>query len=226
MQAESIPVETTTRATEIRDVERWISLAAATGMIAYGISRRSVFGLCVAGAAAPLAYRGIAGRWPWFEQGRARGHTRIDVRESVRIARPADEVFALWRQVENLPRFMTHLESVTDLGGGRSHWVAKGPAGSRVEWDAEIINEIDNKVIGWRSLPGSDVVSSGSVAFSTPREGECELCVTLQYEPPMGRAGATAAAVLGQAPSQTIREDLRHVKELLEDPEAFRQGPL
>src|SRR5262252_209414 len=137
MQTESISVEAKTHATDIPDVERWISLAAATAMIAYGIRRRSLFGLCVAAAAAPLAYRGISGRWPWFEDGRASGRTRIDVRESVRIARPADEVFGLWRQVENLPRFMTHLESVTDLGGGRSHWVAKGPAGSRVEWDAE-----------------------------------------------------------------------------------------
>jgi uncharacterized membrane protein len=120
---------------------------------------------------------------------------------------------------------MAHLESVTDLGGGRSHWVAKGPAGSRVEWDAEIINEVDGKVIGWRSLPGSDVVSAGSVNFSPVSAGECELSVHLQYEPPAGRVGAAAAMILGREPSQTIREDLRHVKRILEDPAAFQQGP-
>src|SRR5262245_51478119 len=133
MQPESIPLRTTARPPEIGDVERWFSLAAATAMIAYGVSRRTVFGFCVAAAAAPLAYRGIAGRWPRFDDGWISGDTRVHVRESVRIARPADEVFALWRQIENLPRFMSHLESVTDLGGGRSHWVAKGLAGSRVE---------------------------------------------------------------------------------------------
>jgi uncharacterized membrane protein len=207
-------------------MERWISLAAATVMIGYGVSRRSAFGLFVAAAAAPLAYRSIAGKWPWFDDRRASAGACVYLRESVRIGRPADEVSALWRQMDNLPRFMTHLESVTDLGGGRSHWVARGTAGSRIEWDAQIMEDTDENVIGWHSLPGSDVVSAGLVAFSTPRDGECEVSVTLQYEPPVGRAGATAADVLGLTPSKAIREDLLHVKKLLEDPAAFRDGPL
>jgi uncharacterized membrane protein len=232
MQTESTP-QSVAGTTEVGDAERWASLAAATAMMAYAIRRRSVFGFCLAAAAAPLAYRGIVGKWPQFGDGLKDGDTRsvlsgaagIHVRESVRVARPVDEVFDLWRQLENLPRFMAHLESVTDLGGGRSHWVAKGPAGSLVEWDAEIINEVDGKVIGWRSLPGSDVVSAGSVNFSPVNAGECELSVHLQYEPPAGRVGATAAMILGREPSQTIRADLRHVKQILEDPTAFQQGP-
>jgi uncharacterized membrane protein len=234
MQTESIPIQYTASATEVSAAEGWASLAMATAMMAYGIRRRSVYGFCLAAAAAPFAYRGIAGRWPRFGNGWKDEDTRaalsgsdgIHVRDSIRVARPVDQVFALWRQVENLPRFMTHLESITDLGGGRSHWVAKGPTGSRVEWDAEIVSEIDNKVIGWRSLPGSDIVTAGSVNFSPVSAGECEVSVHLLYEPPAGRLGATAATILGREPSQTIREDLRHVKRVLEDPAAFQKGPI
>jgi uncharacterized membrane protein len=234
MQTESIPFHSTTSTTEAGEAERWITLAAASAVMAYGISRRSVYGFCLAAAAAPLAYRGIVGKWPRFGSGRTDGDTRavlsgaggIHVRESIRVERPADEVFDLWRQLENLPRFMTHLESIRDLGGGRSHWTAKGPAGSKVEWDAEIINKVDNHVIGWRSLPGSEVVSAGSVTFSAVSAGECEVSVHLQYEPPAGRVGATAAMILGREPSRMIREDLRHVKRLLEDPTSFQQGPI
>src|SRR6266540_3157674 len=145
------------------DVERWATLAAAATAMAYGFSRRSIAGTCLAFAAAPFAFRGLTGQWPQFPSGlRSSGDTRealagdrgIHVRESVRVAKPVDEVYRFWRQVDNFPCFMSYLEEVTDLGGRRSHWVAKGPAETRVEWDAEIINEVENKVIGWRSLPG------------------------------------------------------------------------
>jgi uncharacterized membrane protein len=121
---------------------------------------------------------------------------------------------------------MSHLANVTDLGNGRSHWVARGPANIKVEWDAEIINEVDNKVIAWRSLPGSDVVTAGSVTFSSARAGRStQLTVNLQYEPPAGRAGAFVAMAAGREPSQTIREDLRRIKQLLEAHEVPRATP-
>ena len=87
------------------------------------------------------------------------GERGVRVRDAVRLEKPLAEVYRFWRRLENLPQFMTHLERVTELGDGRSHWIAKGPAGVRVEWDAEIINEAENKVIGWRSIPGGDVVT-------------------------------------------------------------------
>jgi uncharacterized membrane protein len=112
---------------------------------------------------------------------------------------------------------MTHLDRVTETSDGKSHWVARGPAGLAVEWDAEIINEVENQVIGWRSLPGSDVVTAGSVNFDTARDGRStQVSVHLQYGPPAGKAGALAAALFGREPSQMIREDLRHFKQLLE----------
>jgi uncharacterized membrane protein len=119
---------------------------------------------------------------------------------------------------------MDYLVSVTDLGGGRSHWVARGPADVRVEWDAEIINEIQNKLIGWRSLPGGDVVTAGSVNFDQARgdDRRTQVTVSLQYEPPAGKVGAFVATLFGREPKQTIREDLRRLKQLLEAGELAR----
>ena len=206
---------------DIREFERWASLAAATAFMVYGFSRRSVPGVALAAVAAtPFAYRTLVGKWP-FENGNTRtalsGDRGIHLREVVRIEKPISEVYAFWRELENLPRVLTHLEQVTELGNGRSHWIARGPADLGVEWDAEIINEVENKVIGWRALPESDVVTAGSVNFKPVRDGRAtEIVVHLQYEPPAGRAGAFLARVFGREPSQTIREDLRRLKQVLE----------
>jgi len=213
----------------IHELERWASLAAAGAVMAYGFSRRTAPGVALAVAATPLVYRGIAGRWP-FENGYATdtrralsGDSGIHVREAVRVERPVEEIYGFWRQLENLPRVLTHLEQVSDLGDGRSHWIARGPADLGVEWDAEIINEVENKVIAWRSLPQSDVVTAGSVNFKPLRGGRAsEISVHLQYEPPAGRAGAFFARMFGREPSQTIREDLRRLKQVMETGEIPR----
>lgn len=112
---------------------------------------------------------------------------------------------------------MRYLDSVREETADRSHWVAIGPRGVRVEWDAELINEVEDKVIAWRSLPGSDVVTAGSVNFDSVRGGrETQVTVNLQYAPPAGKPGAWVAMLFGREPSQTIREDLRRLKQVLE----------
>jgi uncharacterized membrane protein len=216
------------RSTAYGDVERWGTAMMAASLLAFGLSRRSVPGVLVAAGAIPLAYRSLARQPPRYLRSRrrySRGDTRaalagergIHVRESVRLEKPLAEVYRFWRRFENLPRFMTHLEQVIDLGNGRSHWIARGPAGMRVEWDAEIINEVENRVIGWRSLPGADVVMAGSVTFAAARQGRStQVSVHLQYAPPAGRLGSAVATVVGREPSQTIREDLRRFKRILE----------
>ena len=221
-----------------RPIERWAAFATATAMIAYGVTRRTMSGAMLAAAATPLAYRGLVGDWPSFLNGHANnghghgpggarialaGDRGVHVRESIRLETPIEEVFRFWRQLENLPRFMTHLDRVNELSETRSHWVAKGPMDARVEWDAEIVNDVENQVIGWRSLPGSDVVMAGSVAFSPARGGRStQVSVDLRYEPPAGRAGAWLATIAGREPSQTIREDLRRFKQMLEAGETPR----
>ena len=111
---------------------------------------------------------------------------------------------------------MRHLESVTEEGN-RSHWVAKAPLGTSVSWDAEIITERANELIGWRSLPGSTVDTAGSVHFQSAAGGRgTEVRVELKYDPPAGKVGATLAECLGEAPEQQIEEDLTTFKRMME----------
>ena len=209
----------------LSEIQSWAAFGGGAALCLYGATRRSLPGLCLTIAGTPLLYRGLKGRWPEFSERQVGEDTRFaladnrgtHVREAVQLEKPVAEVFVFWRRLENLPRFMQHLEAVTEDAGGRSHWVARGPAGVHVHWDAEIINEVENQVIGWRSLPGSDVVSAGSVNFDSVRGGRStQVTVHLQYAAPGGRAGVVAATLLGRAPSQTIREDLRRFKQLLE----------
>jgi uncharacterized membrane protein len=132
------------------------------------------------------------------------------------IARPREELFQFWRRFDNLPRFMDNLQSVTVLDGRRSHWVAKGPLGARVEWDAEIHNEIPDELIAWRSLPGSEVDQAGSVHFMRGHGGGTEVRVVLRYAAPAGKVGEAIGHVLGEDPAQQIADDLRRLKQVME----------
>ena len=213
----------------VAGLERLGSVATGTIVLAYGLSSRSRARAWLTAAGTTLVYRGVTGHCPVYStlgvttagnddtRTALAGDRGINVHEAVTLERPIEEVYAFWRRFENLPRFMTYLERVDDLGTGRTHWIANGPAGTTVEWDAEIINEIENQVIGWRSLPGSDVTMAGSVNFDRVRNGRAtRVLVRLQYEPAAGRAGAFVARLFGREPSQTIREDLRRFKQLLE----------
>ena len=111
---------------------------------------------------------------------------------------------------------MTHLDRVEIVNDTRSHWVAKGPAGTTVEWDAEMINDRRPDLIAWRSLEGADVASAGSVRFTETRDGGTEITVRLQYEPPAGKLGAWVSALLGEDPARQIRDDLRRLKQLFD----------
>ena len=139
------------------------------------------------------------------------------------IARPAEEVYRSWRNLESLPDFMDHLESVKDIDGRRSHWVAHGPARTIVEWHAEIVEDVVGEVIAWRSVEGSDVDNSGSVRFSPAPKGHgTEMTVELDYAVPGGALGASMATLLGEEPSQQLRDDLRRFKQVVETGEVVR----
>jgi uncharacterized membrane protein len=181
----------------------------AAGALGAGLIARGSIGYCPVYATANMSSR--------QDTRDALGGPRgVLVHKTMTINRPVEDVYRFWRDLSNLPRCMQHLESVTPLGNGRSHWIAKGPAGMRVEWDAEIINEEENRVIGWRSLEHADVVSAGSVNFRECGEGATEIVVRLQYSPPAGRMGALIARLFGEEPSQQIQADLHRVKQCLE----------
>jgi uncharacterized membrane protein len=201
--------------------ERIGSVAAGAGLV-YLASRRSPSSRALRAAGAGLMVRGFSGYCPVNaltgrdsrsrDSKRALGGPRgVHVLESVIVGADPATVYRFWRNLAHLPRFMRHLERVDVIDSTRSHWVAAGPAGASVEWDAEIINDIENKLIAWKSLENADVVSAGSVRFR-PTTGGTEITVHLQYDPPAGSLGAGIAAVFGREPSQTIREDLRRLK--------------
>ena len=216
-----------------RDAETWLALGGGALLLFAGGSRGSKARGWYALASVPLLYRGLTGHWPLHVNG-ADGDTRralggdrgIHVRESVRLERPVAEVYRYWRDLGTLPEFMSHLVRVTETSDRTSHWVAAGPAGLSVEWDAEIIDEDPNRLLAWRSLAGSDVQTAGSVHFDTVRDGRgTQVSVHLQFAPPAGKAGALVASLFGRNPTQTIREDLRHFKQLLEAGEIPTAGP-
>ncbi|HEY6199110.1 MAG TPA: SRPBCC family protein [Candidatus Binatia bacterium] len=137
--------------------------------------------------------------------------------KSVHVNRPPEEVYNFWKNYENFPRFMYHLESVKVTGDKRSHWVAKAPAGMTVEWDAETIQDIPNERIAWRSLEGSTVPNRGEVRFERAPGGRGTIVrVAVEYRPPAGPIGAAIAKLFGREPGQQIREDLRRLKQLIE----------
>ena len=220
-----------TSTVNVADVERWASAVGGALLAAYGIKQlkeRAPSGAAIAAAGSALMYRGATGHCPMYAatgintagdetRSKLAGARGVNVEEVVTIYASAAELYVFWRNLELLPRFMKHLVSVTQLDSCRSHWVAKGPAGRRVQWDAEVINEIPGELIAWRTLPGSQLVSAGSVMFKRAAgERGTEVRVRLQYDPPAGKVGATVAWLFGHEPSQAIREDLRRFKQLME----------
>lgn len=223
----------------VGETERWASAIGGGALAFYGITRLvtqgSWGGAVLALVGGSLIYRGTSGYCAMYDAtgintaGTAEGSTKspvvsvpadrgIKVEESIVINnRTPAELYRFWRSFENLPRFMNHLQSVTLTGGNRSHWVAKAPAGTSVEWDAEVYNEKEGELIAWRSLEGADVDSAGSVHFTAaPGGGGTEVRVVLKYDPPAGVIGAGIAKLFGEEPSQQIREDLRRFKQLME----------
>lgn len=214
--------------------ERIISGIAGAALLGFGLRRRG--GIAGRAVLLPMAggllIRAVTGRCP-VNRALGRNSARpkeyngpassvhqgegLKVERSVTIDRSPEELYRFWRDVENLPRFMAHLEAVTPLDDLRSHWVAKAPAGTRVEWDAEIHNEVENELIAWRSLPDSDVNNAGSVHFIPLAGGRStEVRVVLSYEPPAGRVGATIAKLFGEEPGQQVEDDLRRFKQVME----------
>ena len=146
------------------------------------------------------------------------GKKEIRLRESVSIRRPADELYAFWRDLANLPRIMSHLKEVRVTGPSTSHWIAKAPGGREVSWDARLVEDSDGRWLAWKSEPGADVENAGVVAFN-PGETVHETIVTvdLSYVPPAGVLGEFIAKLFGEEPGQQISEDLARFRFFMED---------
>jgi len=221
-------------AQNIGDAQRLVSAIAGVGLVIEGWRRRSMTGGALAAGGMALLYRAATGYCPALGAmgiamgGRSDtsglGRHKVDsnqatkIRRSIEINRPPSELYGFWRALDNLPRIMSHLESVQVIAGRFSHWMVKTlPGLPTIEWDAEIINDVENERIGWRSLNDSDVDQAGSVEFEPVGDGRTtRLTVTLQYVPIAGRLGAAVSKFLGQDPDFKIAEDLQRFKESME----------
>lgn len=205
-------------------MERGISLASGLALLAYTVARRPRLRMPLGLDASYMIYRGATGHCVFYQmlginRAETNGHEGIRVERAVTVNRPKEELYKMWRDFENLPRFMEHLESVQveDPDTTRSHWVAKGPMDRRVEWDAEVIEEHPNELLVWKSLPGSTVESMGRVEFVDAPGGRGTIVyVSMEYNPPAGSLGAAFAKLFGREPSQQINEDLSHFKQMME----------
>lgn len=207
--------------------ERIGSLAAGVGLAAYGLSRRSLGGVLLALLGGALIKRGATGHCEMYaalgvnsrqlntETG-VPGNKGIKVVKSVTVGRPAQEVYRYWRKFENLAQFMNHVKSVTQIDERRSTWVVKGPMGTDLEWTAQILSDREGELIAWESLPGAEVQNAGSVRFESTGDGQTEVRVSLQYQPPAGVLGAAVAKLFGEAPEQQLEEDLARFKTIIE----------
>jgi len=216
----------------IAQSERTLSILGSAAAIAGGVYRRDALGLLLMVVGSYLGYRGVTGHCYINEAlgvntaERAPGkrvsvpHQQgIRVDQSITVNLPVEDLYPVWRNFENLPRIMEHLKDVTVTGDGQhSHWVAKAPAGLKAEWDAEIINEIRNERIGWRSLEGASVPNAGAVIFRAVAEGT-DIQVSLKYDPPAGALGAAIAKLFGEEPGIQIQKDLARFKQLAESGE-------
>ena len=149
-------------------------------------------------------------------EGSVRALGAVRVRKTIQIEAPVDRVYKLWSDFENFPKFMNNVESIKNVGGNKSHWVVKGPAGSKVEFDAIVTEERPDEVIAWETTPDSTVRHSGQVRFMDSGQRGTQVSVNMAYTPPAGIAGAAVAALFGKDPKSEMDEDLARMKSLIE----------
>lgn len=209
--------------TNVGNAERIISAVTGGALVLYGLKRRDKVGILLSLLGGGLAFRAGTGHCEVYNQlgidtadaENSAAH-KIHVQKSVTINKSATELYEIWRNFENLPQIMNHLESVKITGEKTSHWKAKAPLGAVVEWDAETTSDVKNKKIGWKSAELAEIKNSGVVEFKETKTHGTEVRVTLTYEPPAGKVGSLIAKLFGEEPEQQVEEDLRRFKRLME----------
>lgn len=176
-----------------------------------------VLGVLGALAGGALLFRGIKGQWP-FGGSSTTAPKIVDLSTRQTIQKSREELYAYWRNLDNLPNFMSHLEEVREIDDKRSTWTAKIPGGlGTVEWDAEIVRERTNHLIAWRSLPGAEIENAGEVRFETAPGGKGTIVeTTISYRPPAGELGSYAAKLFNPAFEKTVKKDLEEFKKHME----------
>lgn len=210
-------------------IERWISIAGAVGLLCVTAKREPLAKLAGLAASASLLYRGLTGKCHVYDAiGMSTAASRpnentvihnkkgIHVIESMTIQQPVERVYRAWRDFSNLPKFLTHVESVQNLDERSSRWVIQTPSG-KLQWNATLIEDKPNELISWKSLEDADVRSAGSIRFQFLQALEAtELTVNLRYAPAAGRIAAWMSSFFSDSAEDMIREDLRRFKQIQE----------
>ncbi len=198
---------------------RLLAILFGSSFVASGLRSRRPGALTLGVAGALLALRGFTNLPVGRLLGFGAQRRAVDLRKAIHIEAPREEVFSFFRAFENFPRFMTHVREVRRAGEGRWHWIVDGPAGTSVEWDAEVSAFVPNEVIAWKTVPGATVESSGVARFEDERKGT-RLDIRLSYHPPAGAIGHALAVLLGADPKRRMDDDLLRLKSLLESGKA------
>lgn len=218
--------------------ERIASLAGGGLLALAGLKRGGLGGALAALAGAALLERGATGHcrvYGGLGLSSARGdtghrlggpgkvatfETTVRVKTSLTVSRPAEELYAFWRDYHNATRFMSRIRSVRVDSPTRSHWTMSGPMGRTLEWDSQVTRDLPGEGFGWESLEGADIANRGSVSFLPDTRGE-ETVVTyeVEFDPPGGALGAVVASAFHAVPEQMARADLRRFKALMESGE-------
>jgi uncharacterized membrane protein len=214
--------------------ERLISATLGAFMLSSGINnllRHPIGGLVKTALGGFLLYRGASGNCPFYSSiGKTKGvsqTTAINIRTSLIVNKPKDEVYAFWRKLENLPLFMKHLASVTEIDSKHSHWEAVIPGNiGKIKWNAEIVKEEPGYMIGWQSIPNSTINNAGKVVFHEALGGQgTELEVVIIYHAPAGELGAGIARLINPVFEKVIRQDVMNFKEYIETKHMAKGSP-
>ncbi|MFN2498264.1 MAG: SRPBCC family protein [Pyrinomonadaceae bacterium] len=211
------------RGLDLGKIENIVVVVAGATVVGYGVRKQSpaIIALGLIGGGAFLC-RNSLGKLANTMSLRSSSTEDVardyHIEKSITINQTPEALYKFWRDLENLPRFIENLESVKPLDDRRSHWVVKGPGNTTVEWDAEIINEKENELIAWRSLPErAEVTNAGSIHFERAPDGRgTKVSVTVNYNPPGGAVGLLVAKLFGEEPGQLIDLNLRRLKRLVE----------
>lgn len=214
-------------------IERKASLVGGAALAVSGLKylakKHYLPGLVMMTAGGLFLYRGKTGHCNLYEaigvDTAESEDSSLRIEKILTINRPPQQVYEFWHDLQNLPRFMQHLDSVHETGEKTSHWKARGSVGVTVEWDAEMIDDYPGQQISWLSVGETELPNSGIVEFKkAPGDLGTELKVVIEYYPPGGTIGKTIAKLAGYLNAQMLEEDLKRLKQILETGEVATSG--
>ncbi len=220
----ALPARQEGREINAADIEHIGALTVGGVLLLKGLFKGGPLGLIYKIGGAALIYRGQQGYRPLYdaigiempEGATGVGKHNARVEHEIVVKRPREELYRIWRNLENLPIFMENLQSVHEIDDKRSLWVAKAPAGTVIKWEAEIINDVENEMIAWQTLEGSGVDNAGTVRFEPIGDDSTKVHVVLRYDPPADQLGIWVAKAFGRDPQREIEADLDRFRAIME----------